>query len=137
MISTPDQRLTLCSNRCAREYVSQESNDRGHKLLGDILRAQGKRDDALAEYEKSLQLNPVQEDVLSLVSDLITPDITNCDRLAVIRNPVHFGSDSCFLSYGLHEQRNQAFWRSRTSSGAVWMLRNRRPFRPIPNSIVY
>lgn len=63
--------------------MAQETNDKGHKLLGDILRAQNKRDEALAAYEKSLQLNPKQEDVLSLVCDLITPDITNCDRLAV------------------------------------------------------
>jgi hypothetical protein len=52
-------------------------------LLGDILRAQNKRDEALAAYENSLQINPQQEDVLSLVCDLIPPEITNCDRLAV------------------------------------------------------
>ena len=55
--------------------MAQETTDRGHKAAGDILRAQNKRDEALTAYEKSLQLNPQQEDVLSLVCDLITPDI--------------------------------------------------------------
>lgn len=70
-------------DRHAREYVAQEASDRGYRLLGDILRAQNKRDEALEAYERSLRLNSQQEDVLSLVCDLITPDITNCDRLAV------------------------------------------------------
>ena len=63
--------------------MTHDPNDRGFKLLGDVLRAQNKRDEAVAAYEKSLQLNSQQEDVLSLVCDLIPPDISNCERLAV------------------------------------------------------
>ena len=83
-------RITLLSmanmllHRHVREYLSSESSDRGFRLLGDVLRAQNKREEALAAYEKSLQLNPQQENVLSAVCDLIPPEPANSSRLEVI-----------------------------------------------------
>ena len=54
----------LC--RSIKEYVSKfKDNDKGFKLLGDILFAMNKRQEALESYEKSLELNAAQEDVLS------------------------------------------------------------------------
>lgn len=35
---------------------------RGHKLLGDILLAKKRKDEALLEYQRSIELNPAQED---------------------------------------------------------------------------
>ena len=88
------------AEKSAREFVSANvSNDKGHKLLGDILLAMNKRQEALDFYEKSLKLNPVQEEVLlhrelllkfmtclpnvflQTVCELITPEPKNIDRL--------------------------------------------------------
>jgi len=70
------------AEHAARDYVASNSQcDRGYRLLGDILHALNKRDEALNAYQKSLELNPNQEDVLFNVCDLMPPDSADIERL--------------------------------------------------------
>lgn len=46
---------------CARESINEEPSDKGYRLLGEVFLSLNKRKEALAAFDKSLELNPKQE----------------------------------------------------------------------------
>ncbi|XP_061398604.1 E3 SUMO-protein ligase RanBP2 [Musca vetustissima] len=66
----------LCS------YLSvKEDNDQAHKLLGQCYQRQKKTEKALQSFQRSLQLNPKQHDVLIEVCQLLLEDKNlNCNK---------------------------------------------------------